>query len=153
MILKLHQHDPGKRYGQTFLAESMTTWVHGEEVCQNVRKLSKTLFQKKKKSSNNSNDIKDMLKMALKNGNVTKVELMNDDLSSITIIELSLKCNAIKSKGEGKRLVKNGGLYVNDVRVENINEIFDMEKHIVDDQFVIVRVGRKSQYIIQISLL
>ena len=32
-------------------------------------------------------------------------------------------------------------------------EIFDMEKHIVDDQFVIVRVGRKSQYIIQISLL
>ena len=91
--------------------------------------------------------------MALKNGNVTKVELMNDDLSSITIIELSMKCNAIKSKGEGKRLVKNGGLYVNDVRVENINEIFDMEKHIVDDQFVIVRVGRKSQYIIQISLL
>ena len=51
-----------------------------------------------------------------------------------------MKCNAIKSKGEGKRLVKNGGLYVNDVRVENINEIFDMEKHIVDDQFVIVRV-------------
>ena len=152
-VIKLHQQDPGKRYGQTFLAESMTTWVHGEEVCQNVRKLSKTLFQKKKKSSNNSNDIKDMLKMALKNGNVTKVELRNDDLSSITIIELSMKCNAIKSKGEGKRLVKNGGLYVNDVRVENINEIFDMEKHIVDDQFVIVRVGRKSQYIIQISLL
>ena len=47
----------------------MTTWVHGEEVCQNARKLSKSLFQKKKKSSNSSNDIKDMLKMALKHIN------------------------------------------------------------------------------------
>ena len=88
--------------------------------------------------------------MALQSGKVTIVD-QAEVMHEMKIIELGLKCNAIKSKGEGKRLVKNGGLYINNMRVEDINEVFDVEKHLIQDEFVMLRIGKKSQYILKIS--
>eukprot|EP00943_MAST-04B_sp_MAST-4B-sp1_P001725 g1725.t1 len=149
-VIKMHLQDPGKRYAQTFLADSMTTWVHGEEECRNVSKISKRLFQTKSDDADSNDNVNDILNMALQSGKVTIVD-QAEVMHEMKIIELGLKCNAIKSKGEGKRLVKNGGLYINNMRVEDINEVFDVEKHLIQDEFVMLRIGKKSQYILKIS--
>ena len=92
--------------------------------------------------------MKDTLDAALKSGTVTKVA--KEKLPGMKIVDLGIECNAIKTKGEGKRLIKNGGLYVNDIRVAEANEAVDTEKHVVEEKYIVVRVGRKSCYIIQV---
>ena len=146
-IIELHKKDPGKRYAQKFLADSMTTWVHGEDECKNVQQVTKQLFQRGAKGGGAS--MKETLDAALRSGTVTMVA--KDELPTMSIVDLAVKCNAIKTKGEGKRLIKNGGLYVNDKRVEGPNETIDAQAHVVEDKYIVVRVGRKSCYIVQVS--
>ena len=145
-IIELHKKDPGKRYAQRFLADSMTTWVHGEDECKNVQQVTKQLFQRGAKGGGIS--MKDTLDAALKSGTVTKVA--KEKLPGMKIVDLGIECNAIKTKGEGKRLIKNGGLYLNDIRVAEANDTVDTEEHVVEDKYIVMRVGRKSCYIIQV---
>ena len=39
---------------------------------------------------------------------------------------------------------------MNDIRVAEANEAVDTEKHVVEEKYIVVRVGRKSCYIIQV---
>lgn len=50
-------------------------------------------------------------------------ELSEEDLTdgSIAILDLLLKCGLVPSKGEGRRLVQQGGVVVNDEKVASID--------------------------------
>ena len=50
---------------------------------------------------------------------VPSSELPKSELSADRLlIDVLGQCEIVKSKGEAKRLIKNGGLYLNNVRVE-----------------------------------
>ena len=53
------------------------------------------------------------------------------------ILELLVKTGLAPSKGEGRRLVTQGGISVNDTKIENPNEMIEIT------DFVIVRKGKK----------
>ncbi len=87
------------------LAYELTTLVHGKEEAEKARTASQALF------AGGADD-----------SNMPTTTLTDADLTdgSIGILDLLLKCELLPSKSEARRLVQQGGVLVNDVKVDNI---------------------------------
>ena len=95
------------------LAFELTKLVHGEEEAQKAEAAAKALF------AGGSDD-----------SNMPTTELTEDQLTdgSIAILDLMLACKLVPSKGEGRRLVQQGGVMVNEEKVSSIDASFTAEK-------------------------
>jgi len=80
--------------------------------------------------------------------NVAEIPTTEINLSEInngmTIITLIDKVGIVNSKSEARRLIKQGGCYVNDNRVDDIDMILD--KSYTADNFIILRIGKKKYH-------
>jgi len=61
----------------------------------------------------------------------------------MSVLELVVKCGACKSNGEAKRMIKSGGLYLNNHRVESAGDLVSSTS-LIDGQVCVVRTGKKS---------
>ena len=95
------------------LAFELTKLVHGEEEAQKAEAAAKALF------AGGSDD-----------SNMPTTELTEDQLTdgSIAILDLMLACKFVPSKGEGRRLVQQGGVMVNEEKVSSIDASFTAEQ-------------------------
>ena len=107
------------------LAFELTKLVHGEEEAQKAEAAAKALF------AGGSDD-----------SNMPTTELTEDQLTdgSIAILDLMLACKLVPSKGEGRRLVQQGGVMVNEEKVSSIDASFTAEQL---RQGLKIRKGRK----------
>lgn len=94
------------------LAFEVTKLIHGEEEAIKARDAAKALF------SNNSNS-----------ENMPTTTLTDDDFENgaITVIDAMVKAGLVKSKGEARRLITQGGVSVNDNKVSSIDEVITMD--------------------------
>ena len=77
---------------------------------------------------------------AKRNGYLLPEEYIFTD-EGISILDLLIKCNLIPSKGEGKRLIKQGGISLDD---EKITDMFHMvSKDAFEKGHVIIKKGKK----------
>ena len=108
------------------LAYELTKLVHGDEEADKARQASKALFS-------GAGDAAHM----------PTTELTNDDLGGgqINILNLMVRCGLCASKGEARRLVQQGGVSVNDRKVESIDEALGCEQF--TGEGVIIRKGKK----------
>ena len=95
------------------LAFELTKLVHGEEEAQKAEAAAKALF------AGGSDD-----------SNMPTTELTEDQLTdgSIAILDLMLACKLVPSKGEGRRLVQQGGVMINEEKVASIDASFTAEQ-------------------------
>ena len=95
------------------LAYELTKLVHGEEEAVKAETAAKALF------AGGSDD-----------SNMPTTELTEDQLTDgkIAILDLMLACQLIPSKGEGRRLVQQGGVMVNEEKVESIDASYTAEQ-------------------------
>ena len=95
------------------LAFELTKLVHGEKEAQKAEDAAKALF------AGGSDD-----------SNMPTTEITEDQLTDgkIAVLDLMLACGLIPSKGEGRRLVQQGGVMVNDEKVANIDVSFTGEQ-------------------------
>ncbi len=95
------------------LAYELTKLVHGEEEAVKAEAAAKALF------AGGSDD-----------SNMPTTELTEDQLTdgNIAILDLMLACKLIPSKGEGRRLVQQGGVMVNEEKVESIDASYTAEQ-------------------------
>lgn len=107
------------------LAFELTKMIHGEEEAAKAQAAAKALFAG---GSDNSN--------------MPTTELSDDDFTDgeITVLDMMLKAGMIKSKGEGRRLIDQGGVSVND---EKVNNVFASLKTEDFNSEVIVKKGKK----------
>lgn len=94
------------------LAFEVTKLIHGEEEAVKARDAAKALF------SNNANS-----------ENMPTTTLTDDDFENgaITVIDAMVKAGLVKSKGEARRLITQGGVSVNDNKVSSIDEVITMD--------------------------
>jgi len=98
----------GLNKAKEILAYEITKNIHGEEEAEKALAAAKTLF--------GGTDA---------GGSVPKTELMRDDLSDgINIIDLLMKTGLIASRSEGRRLISQGGIKVNDEKIPDIDKTF-----------------------------
>ena len=86
------------------LAFELTKLVHGEEEATKAQNTARTVFAGGGKDAN------------MPSTDLTKEELGE----GIQILDLLVKCELISSKGEGRRLIKQNGISVNDAKVTDI---------------------------------
>lgn len=110
------------------LAFEVTKLIHGEEEALNAQKTAETLFEK-----------------GASTDNMPTTEVASGELSNgINIIDLLLKTKLIPSKGEGRRLIEQGGISVNDVRVEGFDRLVTMDDF--NNGELIIKKGKKTYH-------
>ena len=73
---------------------------------------------------------------------VPSSELSSKELGEgLDIISLLQKTQLISSRGEGRRLIQQGGIYINDQRVEDIYQNITLEDFA--DNSLMIRKGKK----------
>jgi len=108
------------------MAYEITKLVHGEEEADKAREAAVALF------SNNS-----------ASENMPKVELGRNLIGEgINIVDLLIITNFISSKSEAKRLILQGGISLNNEKVENDKELVTEDK--LEENFVILKRGKKN---------
>jgi len=95
------------------LAYELTALVHGEEAAKKAEAAAKALF------AGGSDD-----------EHMPTTELTDAQLTDgkINIIDLMIACELIVSRGEGRRLIQQGGVVVDDVKVDSIDTFFHAEE-------------------------
>ena len=108
------------------LADELTKLVHGEEEAEKAKAASRALFA-------GDGDTE----------HVPTTELTNDDFGggAIDVLTLLVKCGLAASKGEARRLVQQGGVTVNDAKVDAIETTFGCEQF--TGEGVIIKKGKK----------
>jgi len=96
---------PEYREAHKALAKEVITFIHGEEAYNEAVRTTEALF------SNGGDD---------SNMPTSEIEESNLVNGEINILDLLVLVNLLPSKGEGRRLIQQGGLLVNNEKVTNI---------------------------------
>ena len=105
------------------LAYEVTKLVHGEEEATKAQEAAMALF------GGGSN-----------NENMPSTEITADDLGK-TILDIMLIAGLIPSKGEGRRLVQQGGVSIDGEKVTDFN--MPVEKDLFKNNEIIIKKGKK----------
>ena len=114
------------------LAFELTKLVHGEEEAAKAREASKALF------GGGAN---------LENMPTTTLEESDFTDGKIDILDILLKAGITKSRGEGRRLVQQGGVSVDDAKVTDIGLSFTSDD--LKANAIIVKKGKKIFHKVQ----
>ena len=90
------------------LADEATTLLHGEECLSAIHETADSLFSK---SGGSSGELESLPKFELSSEEMTLAK--SDGLS---VVDILLKAEYAKSKGEARRMIKGGGARINDVK-------------------------------------
>lgn len=108
------------------LAYEVTKLIHGKEEASKAQSAARALF------GGSGND-----------ENMPSTELSTADFpdGSITVIDLLIKTGLVPSKGEGRRLVDQGGVSIDDEKMTSANAPVAQSRF--DKGYVIIRKGKK----------
>ena len=136
------EREPEKRHAQRALAREVTRTVHGEEAVRDAEAASQKLF---------GGDISRMSANELLQAfaNVPSSEVRLHD-ASMPVVELLSSTGVTSSKGEATRLIRGGGIYINERRIADEKERVGADQAI-DGQLFIVRKGKKENFLIRIA--
>lgn len=115
------------------LAFEVTKLIHGEEEALKAQGAAEAIFGKGASSED------------MPTTEITIAEIG----SGINILDLLLKTKLIPSKGEGRRLVEQGGLSVSEVKVAKI-DLLVKEEDFSDDE-IIIKKGKKVYHKVKIA--
>lgn len=137
-------HNPEKREAHSTLASEVTRTVHGDTGLAQAIKASRIFFGGEIAGISESEllDIFD---------NVPSIQVPKGQLEAggMAFIDLMVAAGTAKSKGEARRLVQGGGVYVNNRRVQDV----EMKIGLNDashQRFVVLRKGGRNYYLVKI---
>lgn len=143
LLMAEHSRKPEAREAQRRLAYETTALVHGETVAKNVLEASNVLFGSTADLSALKEDTLTML----------KEEMPFTALSAslpLSVVELLVNCGACESKGDAKRAIKQGGVSLNELRIqEETAQISDSQ--LLCGRYVFVRMVKKRFYLVSFS--
>ncbi|WP_035292106.1 tyrosine--tRNA ligase [Clostridium sp. KNHs214] len=113
------------------LAYEVTKLVHGEDEAKKAQEAAEALF-----GAGNKMD------------NVPTVEVGKDKIGS-SLLEVLVEGGIVPSKSEGRRLIQQGGLTVNEEKITDVNS--KLEENFFQDGSALVKRGKKKFYKLQLK--
>ncbi|MGH3516405.1 MAG: tyrosine--tRNA ligase [Haloechinothrix sp.] len=132
---QLTAEKPHLRAAQRTLAEELTTLVHGEEQTRKVIAASQALFGRGEFGELDAAT----LDAAMAEVPTGEVKLADGP----TIIELLMASGLVESKAAARRTVKEGGAYVNNVKITN-DAWQPATQDVLHGRWLVVRKGKRS---------
>ncbi len=136
---------PERREAQRTLAREMTRITHGESALAKAEQASEVLFGGEIVGLE-AEDITDIF------ADVPSSELPKSHFEGggVSIVELLDEVDLTRSRGEARRLLKSGGIYVNNVQVEDVGAKVTLEEAI-EGRFVVLRRGKKRYHLVRLT--
>jgi tyrosyl-tRNA synthetase len=138
----LMQAAPEKRDAQKLLADSITTFVHGADATADAKKCAQALFSGSLSELSNE-QILELFDDA-PSSTVTRSQV--EELDILTLLSTTVS----KSKGEARRLVQGGGIYLDSERVSN-EALKLKDTAILSKGFAVIRSGKKNYHLVRLG--
>lgn len=139
-----HGTAPEKRVAQKRLAEVMTRLVHGDAALQQATAASDALY------GGGVQQLDAAAIDALAAQGVASVVVPADQLQAgVGVIDAAVLSGLAKSKGEARRLVSQGGFYVNNAAIADISVMLTT-KDLVAGKAIVLRSGKKNYRLLRI---
>jgi len=144
-----HQKEPSQRYAQRSLANSMVEWIHGADGLASAQQATNALFGCGGSSSGvgDSDSSTVSWRVALKDAPSCKVS--TNEIVGISIVEFVTGLGLFKSRGEARRMIKSGGLYLNQNRVDNGNRELELND-VLSENLIVLRKGKKNYMLVDV---
>ena len=132
---------PEGREAQRTLAREVTTLVHGSDQVARAERAAAVLFDERVTEA----DVDDVL-MVFADAPSTELAFPADGMS---LVEMLATVKLAASRSEATRLVKSGGVYVNNVRATDERARLRVADAI-GGQVILLRKGRKDQHLVKV---
>jgi tyrosyl-tRNA synthetase len=130
---------------QKKLAEELTCFVHSRKDYEFAVKASSILF---------NNDTAEILKelnedqlLQVMEG-VPTVEIEKDELNNLDITSLLAETKILPSKGEAKKMITGGGIFINKEKVNSIDEKIN-QGQLLHGKYVLIQKGKKNYFLLK----
>ena len=131
---------PQERVAQRALANAVVGFVHGEQAAEQAARAGEALFNE----SIAELDEATLLQVV---ADAPSSRWPRSELSEgVDPVELLVRCGLAKSKGEARRFLEQGGVYVNNVRLED-EGLIDLSRAL-HDRYLVVRRGRRELHLV-----
>jgi len=97
-----------------------------------------------------SETVLDAITLETLSANMPSHTLSKDALLNIKFIDLMVNLGLLVSKGEARRLIRNGGVYLNNARVDDENGAVT-EDHLIEGRLILLAVGKKKKVLIRVE--
>ena len=131
------QERPQARAAQRALAEELTTLVHGADECRKVIDASLALFGRAELSELDARTLEAAL------AEVPKTEAAGPVADLPTVADLFAESGLTPSKSAARRAIQEGGAYVNNVKVTDVEATLSPED-VLQGRFVVLRRGKRN---------
>ena len=134
---------PQERRAQRALANAVVSFVHGVEAAQNAERAGEALFSEEIVALDEATLLQAVADAP--SSTIARSELQ----TGIEPVELLVRCDLAASKAEARRFLDQGGVYVNNRRVEPLESI-DLS-HVLHDRYLVVRRGRRQLHLVVVA--
>jgi tyrosyl-tRNA synthetase len=136
---------PEKRSAQRRLAQEMTAMVHGETALAGAIQAAEVLFGGSL-TGLSINAIEEIF------SDVPSTEMRRDQLASESkkILDLLVETGLAKSKGEARRFMSDGGIYLNNERQSDPERTIGYGE-LLNGKFIVLRKGKKNYHVVRVQ--
>ncbi|KAL1827583.1 hypothetical protein ACET3Z_005995 [Daucus carota] len=128
---------------QRKLAEEVTRFVHGQDGLEEALKATEAL----KPGAETKLDWKTIEGIA---EDVPSFSMKLDQVLNYGLVDLSVSTGLLDSKSAARRMLKQGGLYLNNCRVDSEGRKIEVED-IVEGKVLLLSAGKKNKMIVRVS--
>ncbi|MGB9603692.1 MAG: tyrosine--tRNA ligase, partial [Limisphaerales bacterium] len=125
---KAHNENPGGRQAHRALAKAVTELVHGEAATAEAIRASEVLF---------GGDVKGITRETFNEiaGEVPSVEIEKGILGAagMPLVELLVYAKVCQSKGQARKDIEGGGIYINNIREGNTQRVITVNDALFDE--------------------
>lgn len=134
--------EPHRRAAQRALAEDVTRRLHGESGLAAAERATKALFSGEIEGLS-GDEIADVF------SDVPSSEHPRDVLGGDgkPVVDLLVESGLASSRGDARRSIEGGGVYVNNVRVEDVSATVTVDQTI-EGRFLLLRKGKKRYHLV-----
>lgn len=138
------QKHPEQREAQRALAREMTMMIHGDTALTKAEQASSVLFGGDLEGLS-AEDIQDIF------ADVPSSEIARETLAGVGVplVDLLVDGDLASGKGDGRRSIKGGGIYLNNQRVSDPAQMAIISDAI-EGRFIVLRKGRKRYHLVQV---
>ncbi len=143
ILMDAHQKNPAGRTIQRALGKEVTIFIHGKSEFEQALATTEKLFSQSGDIGNMSEEDLHALEGIVKSG-----YSFSELKKGVDLVRFLAETGILPSKGEARKMVQNGGISINRIKVENIQFYINAEL-LLHEKYILVQKGKKNFYLVE----
>jgi tyrosyl-tRNA synthetase len=144
-LLIRHYQNRSERLLQKALAKEVTIFIHGLGEYEKVILTTEKLFNQ----TNSQENLSEQDLLALE-GIIKSQYAKSEIVQGVDVVRFLAETGILPSKGEARKLIQNGGISINRIRVENIQLNIGSEM-LLYEKYILIQKGKKNFYLVEVK--